>query len=260
MEYPDECSEQLFSRFYANNFASYLVNSHPIIKEVFDKWKNLPDSKVFLSNLEKNEELKNIVLNQTPWVQDAANETDQKRRIGILFDLNKMSYEKGKALKKLLRMQAPNGGWPWFQGMPDSRYITQYIVEGLGEMQKYGIIDIKSDNKLFYAVKKAVKYLDNRNREDYEDLLKYKADLSKDHLYNTTIHYLYTRSLWSKLPMDKKEKTGYNYYYEQSQKFWVKKEEISKILFGKMDLDNVDNVARFLRAIPTESYSKSKIS
>ncbi|MCD6367226.1 MAG: hypothetical protein J7L46_06790, partial [Bacteroidales bacterium] len=129
MEYPDECSEQLFSRFYANNFAAYLVNSQPVIKKVFDKWKNLPDSKVFLSNLEKNEELKNIVLNQTPWVQDAANETEQKRRMGVLFDLNKMSYEKGKALKKLLQMQEPNGGWSWFEGMPDSRYITQYIVE-----------------------------------------------------------------------------------------------------------------------------------
>ncbi len=232
MEYPDECSEQLFSRFYANNFAAYLVNSQPVIKEVFDKWKDLPDSKAFLSNLEKNQELKNIVLNQTPWVQDAANETDQKHRMGVLFDLNKMSYEKGKALRKLLQMQSPNGGWPWFQGMPDSRYMTQYIVEGLGEMQKYGIIDIKSDNKLFYAIKRAVQYLDNRNREDYESLLKYKADLSKDHLYNITIHYLYMRSLWFYLPLDKKNKTAYNYYYNQSQKYWVKKGLYEQGLIG----------------------------
>ncbi len=232
MEYPDECSEQLFSRFYANNFASYLVNSQPVIKEVFDKWKNLPDSKTFLSNLEKNEDLKNIVLNQTPWVQDAANETEQKQRMGVLFDLNKMRYEKGKAMEKLLQMQAPNGGWPWFQGMPDSHYITQYIVEGLGEMQKYGIIDIKSDNKLFYAVKKAVQYLDNRNREDYKDLIKYKADLSKDHLYSTNIHYLYVRSLWSYLPLQKNNKTAYDYYYEQSQKFWVKKGLYEQGLIG----------------------------
>ncbi len=232
MEYPDECSEQLFSRFYANNFAAYLVNSQPVIKEVFDKWKNLPDSKAFLSNLEKNQELKNIVLNQTPWVQDAANETEQKHRMGVLFDLNKMSYEKGKALKKLLQMQSPNGGWPWFKGMPDSRYITQYIVEGLGEMQKYGIIDIKSNNKLFYAVKKAVKYLDNRTREDYQDLIKYKADLTKDHLYDIAIHYLYTRSLWFYLPLDKKNKTAYNYYYGQSQKYWVKKGLYAQGLIG----------------------------
>ncbi len=232
MEYPDECSEQLFSRFYANSFASYLVNTQPVIKKVFEQWKNLPDSKSFLSNLEKNEDLKNIVLNQTPWIQDAANETEQKRRIGVLFDLNKMSYEKDKDLKKLLQMQSPNGGWPWFEGMPDSRYITQYIVEGLGEMQKYGIVDVKTNNELLYAVKKAIEYLDNRTREDYEDLLKYKADLSKDHLYNTTIHYLYTRSLWNDLPIHKNNKMAYNYFYEQSQKFWVQKGLYEQGLIG----------------------------
>lgn len=223
MDYPDECSEQLFSRFYANSFATYLINSQPIIKKVFDTWKNLPDSKVFLSNLEKNETLKNIVLSQTPWVQDAANETEQKKRMGVLFDLNKMYYEKDNTLKKLLRMQTPNGGWPWFEGMPDNRYITQYIVEGLGEMQKYGLIDIKSDNKLYHAVNLAIKYLDDRINEDYKNLLKYKANKDADHLYNTIIHYLYVRSLWIDFPINKNNKTAYNYYYTLGEKYWVKK-------------------------------------
>jgi uncharacterized protein YfaS (alpha-2-macroglobulin family) len=55
MEYPYDCVEQTFSKFYANSIASHIANSNPRIKQVFDTWKNIqPDA--LLSNLEKNQE------------------------------------------------------------------------------------------------------------------------------------------------------------------------------------------------------------
>ena len=87
MEYPYECSEQTFSRYYANALASHIANSNPRIQEVFNQWKS---SDALLRNLEKNQELKSLIIQETPWVRVAPSETEQKKRIAFLFDLNRM--------------------------------------------------------------------------------------------------------------------------------------------------------------------------
>jgi len=74
MEYPYECSEQTFSRFYANSLASFIANSNPKIRRVFDDWKNISKD-ALLSNLEKNQSLKALLLEETPWLVQAKNET-----------------------------------------------------------------------------------------------------------------------------------------------------------------------------------------
>ena len=167
MEYPYECAEQLFSRYYANSLASYIANENPKIKTIFDKWKN---SDALISNLEKNQELKNVLLEETPWVRDAQDETEQKKRIALLFDLQKMSDEQQKAFDKLIQMQTPNGGFTWFPGMPDNRYITQHIVAGFGHLAKLNVIDIKNKSKIDEMLKKAVAYLDDRLKEDFDNV------------------------------------------------------------------------------------------
>ncbi|MFN0274883.1 MAG: alpha-2-macroglobulin family protein, partial [Chitinophagales bacterium] len=105
MEYPYECAEQVFNRYYSNSIAGHVANSSPKIKSVFDSWKNSSDALV--SNLEKNQELKSLLLEETPWVLQAKDETERKKRIALLFDLNKMSNEKTTALNKLINMQTP---------------------------------------------------------------------------------------------------------------------------------------------------------
>ena len=117
MEYPYDCVEQTFSKFYANSIASHIANSNPRIKQVFDTWKNVqPDA--LLSNLEKNQELKSAILEETPWVLQAKDESQRKRNVGLLFDLNRMSNEQEKALDKIVRAQTSNGGFSWFPRIP----------------------------------------------------------------------------------------------------------------------------------------------
>jgi hypothetical protein len=223
MEYPYECAEQVFSRFYANSIASHIANSQPKIKAVFDSWKNLtPDA--LLSNLEKNEDLKSLMLEETPWVLDAKNETERKQRVALLFDLNKMSYELDKALQKLEKMQLPNGGWPWFGGMEDNRYITQYIITGFGHLDKLGVKNIREDAKCWGMIKDGVRYLDDRISEDYEWLKKNysKQELEKNHISGLEIQYLYARSYFLKdIDVENKNKSAYNYYVGQAKKYWL---------------------------------------
>ncbi|MEM7187023.1 MAG: carboxypeptidase-like regulatory domain-containing protein [Bacteroidota bacterium] len=96
MEFPHECSEQTFSRYYANSIAAYLMNSHPKVKEVFDSWKG---DGVLQSNLEKNESLKSILIAETPWLRDAQSETERKKRLALLFDAEKMQPRKRRFSK-----------------------------------------------------------------------------------------------------------------------------------------------------------------
>ncbi len=233
MEYPYECAEQTFSRFYANSIASHIANSSPKIKAVFDSWKNQsPDA--LLSNLEKNQELKSLMLEETPWVLDAKNETERKKRVGLLFDLNKMSNELGRALKKLEKMQTPNGGFPWFDGMRDDRYITQHIVTGMGHLDHLGVKNVREDGSVWKMTKDAVRYLDNRIREDYEWILKYdKVNIDKNHISYQQIQYLYARSYFKDIPVNTNNQKAFDYYKGQAKKYWL---ENSRYMQGMIAL------------------------
>ncbi len=235
MEYPYECTEQTFSRFYANSIASHIANSSPKIKRVFDSWKNTPDSKALLSNLEKNQELKAVLLEETPWVLDGKNESERKKRVGLLFDLNRMGNELSIALRKVQKAQKSNGAWPWFDGMPESRYITQHIVTGMGHLDKLGVKTIREDAKTWQMLKKAVGYLDIRIKEDYKWLKKNytKKELEDNHLSYTAIQYLYGRSYFTDLPIPKNSKEAFDYYKGQAEKYWLSQ---SKYMQGMIAL------------------------
>lgn len=222
MEYPYECSEQIFSRFYANSLASHIANSDIRIKRVFDIWKNMPNSEALLSNLQKNQELKSLLLEETPWVLDAKNESERKKRIGLLFDLNNMSYQRDNAIEKLQESQSSNGGWPWFKGMRENRYVTQHIVAGMGHLVKLGVTTIY-DKDVYEMIKDAIQYIDIRMREDYDFLLKHKKDLAKDNLGYMQIHYLYARSYFSEIKMNNRVKEAFNYYLNQADEYWLQK-------------------------------------
>ena len=233
MEYPYECAEQTFSRYYANALGSHIANSNPRIREVFNQWKN---SDALLSNLEKNEELKSLIIQETPWLREAQSETEQKKRIALLFDLNKMSNELQAALRKLEQMQMNNGGFPWFKGSRyPSRYITQHIAAGFGHLKKLNVNSSPVDNSMIH---RAVGFLDNEILNDYRELekqgkriresAKTKTEGAKkeaefwaqNHTGNIQIQYLYMRSFYTAIPFDSKVKKAVDYYTGQTSKYW----------------------------------------
>lgn len=219
-EQSNECSEQVFTRLYANSIAEHIAKSQPRIQQIFDLWRT-SNSAELVSKLEQNQELKTALIEETPWLQEAQTETEQKKRIALLFDYNRMAMEKESASKKLSELQTPNGGWAWYKGMRDNRYITQYIVSGFGHLQQLGISDYPS------IIEKAVQYLDKRIQEDYKRLIQNKADLTQAHIGYTQIQYLYARSFFKaiKLPQDQ---TAFNYYINQAEKYWLNQNNYMK--------------------------------
>lgn len=264
MEYPQDCSEQIFSRFYANCLASHIANSSPRIKQVFDSWKNFtPDA--LLSNLEKNQELKGLLLNETPWVLEAKDESQRKQRMALLFDLNKMSDEMGTALNRLKKLQSYSGGFPWFAGGPDDRYITQHIVCGMGKLDRLGVQNIHDDQQNWAMVKNAIRYADDRITEDYNELKsladQQKTDLNENHLSYIQIHYLYARSFFKDVPVNDKTKEAINYYMEQAKTYWL---STSIYMQGMIAIslsrnDNLKIPASIIRSLKERAVTKEEL-
>ncbi len=229
MEYPYDCNEQTFSRYYANALAQHIVKSNPKIEAVFNQWKS---TDALLSNLEKNQELKSLLIQETPWLRDAQSESEQKKRIGLLFDLNKMNNELSSALRKLRQNQLPSGAWPWFNGGYANRYITQHIIAGFGHLKHLNVI--QSDSEASQIITNAIQYLDSEFVKEYKDLKKYdkNIDLSKDHLSYTQLHYLYVRSFYPEFKASKEVEKIIDYYQGQIKEYWLSRPLYAKGLMA----------------------------
>lgn len=258
MEYPYECNEQTFSRYYANALASHIANSNPRIQEVFNQWRN---TDALLSNLEKNQELKSILVQETPWLRDAQSETEQKKRIALLFDLNKMNNELQSAINKLKSNQMNSGGWSWFKGGNENRYITQHIIAGFGHLKQLSVSSSAVETSRM--IEKAIEYLDQEFIKEYKDIRKYnaKVDLSKDHLSYTQLHYLYMRSFFPEIKTSKEVEDIMAYYQSQIQKYWLKRSLYAK---GMMTLvshrnNDIKTASKILKSLKETSITSDEL-
>jgi len=250
MEYPYECAEQTFNKFYANALATMLANSSPKLKAVFEKWKSI-DTAALLSNLNKNPELKSVLLQETPWVFQANSETQQKKNLALLFDMVRMSREMESNLSKLSAMQVENGGFVWFTGGRDDRYITQYILTGIGHLKKLNALP-SNNSKLNEIIINAIAYLDKKIKDDYDLLIKNKANLSLQQLGTYEIQYLYMRSFFANINVPGETLKAYNFYRKQSQQFWIKQSRymqgmIALSLYRTGDQQTAKNILKSLQ-------------
>ncbi|WP_324676036.1 alpha-2-macroglobulin family protein [Hymenobacter sp. GOD-10R] len=224
MEYPYECSEQIFSRFYASVLAAKILQSNPRIKPVLAEWKRVAqggNKQALTSKLEQNQELKNLLLQETPWMRDAQTDTERMRRLGELFDEPRLQAETSKALTKLAQLQQPNGAFPWFEKMPDDRYITQLIVAGLGKLQKLGAFDATQDEQAKRILQNALGYLDAQLQQEYDALRQGKGiNMKANHLSDVQIQALYARSFWPQQPVAKGAQSAVAYYQQQAATYW----------------------------------------
>jgi len=261
MEYPYECNEQTFSRYYANTLASHIANSNPRIQEVFNQWAN---SDALISNLEKNQELKSLLIQETPWLRDAQSETEQKKRIALLFNLNKMKNEQTTAINKLKNNQLSSGAWAWFNGGRKNRYITQHIITGFGHLKQLNVTSSAVDifnNDTEQMIKKAVRYLDDEFVEEYNNMKKYTTNLNHDHLSNTQIHYLYMRSFFKDIKTSKKVDEITAYYKKQAQKYWSGRNLYTKGMLGLIlnRMEDTNTANKIIKSLKENSITSDEL-
>jgi uncharacterized protein YfaS (alpha-2-macroglobulin family) len=182
----------LFGAYFANAMAIDILERNPEIKEVFNRWK-IAGSETLKSNLETNQDLKSVLLDETPWVLAAESETRQKQNIALFFDENNVRNLQSDVLVRLQKLQVSNGGFAWYPGGRDDLWNTQYIVHGLQRLHRRNIE--RNNFDLQNILQNALKYCDEQHIEYYS---KIKKQNLKINLSANDIHYLYLRTYFEK--------------------------------------------------------------
>lgn len=215
-------AETAFYVFYANTLSSYIADHIPNLLNYIKKWQiETPDA--LLSQLEKDQDLKAIMLQETPWVLEAKSETEQRSRIATLFEVNTIRYQQTNALKLIAQKQKYNGGWPWMDGMPESPYISTYILSGFGKLQKMGAWSSlsKADQNTAQSIcDKAVRYLEYEVAETYREMK--RLSKGKDWpIGSGTLNELYALSFFKEQNSNKDFATAKKYYLGSLDKEWT---------------------------------------
>ena len=190
--------------YYAHSLAACIVKENPRIKQVFDSWKAQGGTKeTFMSNLHKNQELKNILLAETPWLTEATNEAEQKQRIATLFDLNTMNSGLAVSVEKLRELQNGDGAWSWYKGMQGSRYVTTQVMEMLVRLNALTPQD--ADSRMQPMIQKGFEYLGKQAAEEYKSMKEAeKKGAVGIRPSEQVLRYLYICALDGKAPVDEK--------------------------------------------------------
>ncbi|MDR0612069.1 MAG: hypothetical protein LBG45_01005 [Dysgonamonadaceae bacterium] len=198
-----------FGAYYANATAARIAKSTPKIKQVIEAWALHATS--LQSNLEKNQELKTVLLEETPWVTDAKNETEMKQKLSLLFDANRTDYLHSQALDKLRSLQTEDGGWVWFKGMTPSVSITQWILYGLKEAGETGAGEMQET---------AIRFIDRELKRHYDDYKKYAKPGELQYPATYELEYLLVRSLYKDIPLGETEEAA-GFYASITEKNWA---------------------------------------
>ena len=177
----------------------------------------------------------------------------------------RMSREQESAFNKLKEMQSSNGGFTWFKGGRDDRYMTQYITTGIGHLRKLNALTGDNYQTIKTIVDKAIPYLDKKIKEDYDNLqlLKkkgYKSPLGGD-LGGLQIQYLYMRSFFPEYKIVAASQTAYDYYRGLAKKYWLSNGKYMQAMIAlALHRTNDEITAKaIIRSLKENSISKEEL-
>ncbi|WP_370862744.1 alpha-2-macroglobulin family protein [Parabacteroides faecis] len=244
-----------FASYYSNTLANYIATANPRIQKVISQWKAQGGTASTLySNLQKNQELKNILLEETPWVLAAENETEQKQRLSLLFDMNRAAQQREVALQQLLKLQNEDGGWSWFKGFPASREITLSILKGMSQLVEMSAVQYGQQEKEMQM--KALKYLDKQMQSDYESLQKNNKKWQSSVPNALQLEFLYVRSSYRDIPELGDAREAIRFYTAQAEKTWNEqslygKGEIALLMYRNGKKEVANTILAWLRKTAT---------
>ena len=253
---PDNSSTtSLFAAYYSAQIGRHLMQRYPQIQAALRRAQTAektPD--LLLSHLEKNEDLKSILLEETPWVLDAQNEKEQIQQLSLLFDLNRASDLTETTRTRLLEMQTADGGWGWYNSPYSSPYITQMILKGMANLTNLGAVSYNQAEKKMQA--KALNYLDKYIQTYYES-----DTLRAQMLTEQVIDFLYMRQFYRDIPEQGEARTAIRHFTDLASQEWRKTSLRSKAQIALLMLSNgkekiSDDIFTWFRKTATVSADK----
>lgn len=210
-----------FASYYANTLGAHIGKTYPKVTAIINAWKKQGgNEETLLSDLEKNSELKNILLEETPWVLEAKNESEQKEKLSLLFDINRSRNLTQTAIDKLRELQSSQGGWTWFKGFRPSVSITQYILYGFDQLKSLEAIEVTDEIQSMQS--RAIGYIDAEAVRRFDNLKRYNKDWKNiKSISSVDLEYLYVRSAYDNHPLGSQEKEVVDFYTSVIKKNWT---------------------------------------
>lgn len=241
-----------FASYYVNQLGASIARQYPKVTNMINSWKKQDgDKQTLISKLQKDEELKAVLLEETPWVLEAKTETEQMQRLSLLFDMNNTKQQTDAATNKLKELMQTDGGWSWYKGMYPSRSITQYILYGYANLQLVGQVQYPQEIKMMQM--DALKFIDKKITEDFENLKKYNKNWEKTSSVSTNqLEYAYVRSFYRDIPINQEARAAERFYTNVASKNWTKlnlyeRSILSVILKRNGDKDLADKITKSIK-------------
>lgn len=260
MEFPHACAEQTFSRFYANARTSALLRSRPGIAQVLAQWRSGEGGNAasLQAQLERNPELKAVLLEETPWLLEARNVAERQQQLALFLDLQRMAAEADAALDQLEQLHLPDGAWPWWSGMAASPYITQHIATGLVRLLERDVLQDRQRARASAMATAAVQWLD---RWYATELSTWRAQHPNEALPGISalhVHYLHLRSRFTEVPFVHEQNGVRAWLVSAGERQWLtlglQEQALLAVAFQRLDRpEAAEAILRSLRERATRS-------
>ena len=112
----------LSAAYYAGSLAYHIAHTYPEIQRAVEEWQTREGDTD--SPLQKNQELANLLLQETPWVVEAQQEKTRRQRLVSLFQEIEYQDTRMAMLHELQNLQRTDGSFCWFPGMMGNPYLT----------------------------------------------------------------------------------------------------------------------------------------
>mgnify|MGYP004594934723 FL=1 len=201
----------LATAYYANSIGCHLMQSTPVIKQTMELWKNEASQNggsTLQSALQKNESLKQIVLEETPWLLDADRESEQKQQLMGYFNESQINYRLADNLSRLSRLQNADGSFAWWKGMEGSPYMTMSVLQTLTRLNH--MVGEQDETKNILST--AFAYMDKQMAREVKDMKKIESEGKVKNVRPSelAVQYLYASTL-ARRDMQQSAKRNFDY-------------------------------------------------
>ena len=248
----------LVTAYYANSIGRNIMLSNDAIRQTVALWnkEDASEGSSLQSALQKNEELKLMVMEETPWLMDADREADQKRQLASFFDESQISYRLASNLSKLSRLQREDGSFAWWKGMDGSPCMTMSVVQTLVRLNKLIGVQKATSN----MVEAGFAYMDKRMAEEVKDIKKAEAKGEKMRPSELAVQYMYSVSIADrKLSASAKRNFDFlvNRLSEKNTEFTIYGKAVSALVLAKNGY--ADKAADLLESIRQYTVYKEEM-
>ncbi|MCD8265448.1 MAG: MG2 domain-containing protein [Tannerellaceae bacterium] len=207
-----------FGAYYSNILATSIVEAHPQLQAAIRQWSaDGGNGTGLLSKLQQNEELKNVLLQETPWVLAAEQETERMQSLSLLFDINRSNDLRQKARNELIAQQNEDGGWGWYKGFTSDPRLTRFILKGMAQLTHLNAVEYTQEEKEIQI--QALAFLDKQIKKEYDSFIS-NRNREQEQLSASQIDYLFVRSLYRDIPEAGDSREAIRYYTTLAENTW----------------------------------------